>query len=86
MTLSNVLLAVGYVAAVPTTLMLLRIAWRRQTVLFATLLGGTAAIALGWALKGQAFPAYLNAGFGLGFCATWVVVGRIRTARDTRPD
>ncbi|MEE8602208.1 hypothetical protein [Euzebya tangerina] len=82
MTPANALLAAGYAAAVPTTATLLRIAWRRNLPLFLTLEAGTAAIVAGWAMKGESLPAYMNAGFGLGFLATWVSVGRIKEKRE----
>ena len=78
----DLILTAGYVAAVPTTAMLLRIAWRRNVPLFATLMGGTTAIVVGWAMKGEEMPAYMNAGFGVGFAATWVAVGRVRARRE----
>jgi hypothetical protein len=80
--MSAALLIVGYTLAVPTTLALFRIAWRRWVWAFVTLEVGTCCIALGWALRGQRLAAWLNAGFALGFAATWVVVGRIRLARN----
>lgn len=86
MSTPDLLLAGGYAAAVPTTAMVLRIAWRRQRGLFALLELGTAAIVLGWALKGERFAAWLNAGFGLGFAATWVAVGHVRADREGRRD
>jgi hypothetical protein len=79
--LSTALLVFGYTLSVPTTLALLRIAWRRWVWAFVALEVGTCGVALGWALRGQRFPAWLNAGFALGFMVTWVVVGRIRHAR-----
>lgn len=82
MTAPNLILAAGYAAAIPTTAGLLRIAWRRNLPLFLILEAGTAAIVTGWAMKGQTFPAYLNAGFGLGFLATWVTVGRVKQKRQ----
>lgn len=79
---STALLVVGYVMAVPTTAMLLRIAWRRNVALFVALEVGTAAIVAGWAMRGQTFSAWLNAGFAFGFAATWVAVGRVRARRE----
>lgn len=77
------LLVLGYVAAVPTTAIVLRIAWRRHLPLFLLLEAGTTLIVAGWALKGEAVSAWLNAGFGVGFLCTWIVVGRIRARRET---
>ena len=82
MTGPDVLLAAGYTAAIPTTLGVLRIAWRRNLPLFLLLEAGTAAIVAGWALKGEPQPAWTNAGFGVGFLATWVAVGRVRARRE----
>ena len=79
---STALLAAGYTAAVPTTATLLRIAWRRNLPAFVVLELGTAAIVAGWALRGERLPAWLNAGFGVGFAATWVAVGRVRARRE----
>ncbi|MGH8904988.1 MAG: hypothetical protein ACRD0K_00325 [Egibacteraceae bacterium] len=79
--MSTALLAVGYVLSVPAALMLLRIAWRRWLWAFVALEVGACCVALGWALRGQRLAAWLNAGFALGFAATWVVVGRIRLTR-----
>ncbi len=79
---STALLAAGYVAAGPTTAGLLKIAWRRNVPLFIVLEAGTAAIVTGWALRGESFPAWLNAGFGVGFACTWVAVGRVRARRE----
>ena len=79
---STALLTAGYVAAVPTTAGLLRIAWRRHVPLFLLLESGVAAIVTGWAMKGQRMPAWMNAGFGLGFLATWIAVGRVRRRRE----
>ena len=79
---STALLTAGYVAAVPTTAGLLRIAWRRNLPLFLLLEAGVAAIVAGWAMKGERLPAWMNAGFGLGFLATWIAVGRVRRRRE----
>lgn len=84
MDISTVLLGAGYAAAVPTTAGLLRIAWRRNLPLFVLLEAGTAAIVAGWALRDERFAAYLNAGFGVGFLATWVAVGRVRARREAQ--
>lgn len=82
---STALLVGGYAAAIPTTAMVLRIAWRRNVPLFLLLEAGTAAIVAGWALRGEPMPAWTNAGFGVGFAATWVAVGRVRARRGV-PD
>lgn len=82
MTGPDLLLAAGYAAAIPTTAGVLRIAWRRNLPLFLVLEGGVAAIVTGWALKGEPIPAWTNAGFGAGFLATWVAVGRVRARRE----
>lgn len=82
MTGPDALLFAGYAVAVPTTAGLLRIAWRRNLPLFLVLEAGTAAIVAGWALKGEPMPAWTNGGFGVGFLATWVAVGRVRARRE----
>ncbi|CAN5465978.1 hypothetical protein BH23ACT9_BH23ACT9_34040 [soil metagenome] len=82
MTGPDLLLVSGYALAVPTTASLLRIAWRRNVPLFLVLEAGTAAIVAGWALKGEPMPAWTNAGFGVGFLATWVTVGGVRRRRE----
>lgn len=79
---STALLVAGYGAAIPTTLGVLRIAWRRNVPLFLVLEAGTAAIVAGWAMRGEPMPAWTNAGFGVGFLATWVAVGRVRRRRE----
>jgi hypothetical protein len=84
MTGPDLLLAAGYTAAVPTTAVVLRIAWRRNLPLFLVLEGGVVAIVTGWALKGEPMPAWTNAGFGVGFLATWVAVGRVRRRREAQ--
>lgn len=83
MTGPDALLYAGYAAAVPTTAGLLRIAWRRNVPVFVLLEAGTAAIVAGWALRGEPVPAWTNAGFGVGFLATWVTVGRVRARRES---
>ncbi|MDP9405301.1 MAG: hypothetical protein M3O86_01690, partial [Actinomycetota bacterium] len=75
-------LGAGYLLSVPTTAVLLRICWRRNRSAFAALELGTGMVALGWALRGERLPAWLNAGFGVGFACTWVAVGRVRRARE----
>ena len=79
--MTTAFLAAGYVLAIPPTLFLLRIAWRRWVWAFAVLQFGTLCVALGWALRGERFAAWLNLGFALGFAVTWVVVGRVRHTR-----
>ncbi|MGH8931584.1 MAG: hypothetical protein ACRDZO_13400 [Egibacteraceae bacterium] len=82
--MSTPLLVVGYTLAVPMVPIVLRIAWRRWVWAFVMLEIGTCCVALGWALRGQRFTAWLNAGFALGFATTWIVVGRVRHARNTQ--
>lgn len=79
---STPLLVVGYAVATPLTLRVLRIAWRREGAQMLALEAGTAAVVAGWALRGEALPAWMNAGFGVGFAATWVAVGRVRRRRE----
>jgi hypothetical protein len=80
-----VLLVAGYVLAVPPTLLFLRVAWRRWTAWFAALLLGCALIVAGWTLEGERIAAWSNAGWAFGFAVAWVVIGRIRLARERGP-
>lgn len=79
---ADIVLAAGYVTALPLTLQVTRIAWRRNLPLLLVLEAGTAAIVTGWALKGNRLAAYSNVGWGVGFVATWVAVGRARARRE----
>lgn len=79
---SDVLLVAGYVTAIPLTLQVTRIAWNRDLAKFIALEAGTAAIVAGWALRDNQIGAYSNVGWGVGFVATWVAVGRIRARRE----
>ncbi|MGH8903990.1 MAG: hypothetical protein ACRDYA_20510 [Egibacteraceae bacterium] len=67
--MSTALLVVGYALAVPGTLAVLRIAWRRWLWAFVGLEVGMACVVAGWALRGQRFGAWPNAGFAVGFAS-----------------
>ncbi|MBA2530038.1 MAG: hypothetical protein H0V19_08800 [Euzebyales bacterium] len=80
--MSTALLVTGYLLSAPTTVLLLRICRRRWRWAFAALEAGTGLVALGWALRGERLPAWMNAGFGFGFACTWVAVGRMRRSES----
>lgn len=84
MRLENVLLAVGYAVGTPASLSILRIAWRRWLWALGLLELSVACVVAGFALRGQRFPAWMNAGWGVGFLVTYVQVGRVRRRREAR--
>ncbi len=81
MSLSKVLLGLGYLLSVPPTLLFLRVAWRRWTGWFVALEAGCALLAAGWALEGERFPAWFNGGAGVGFAIAYRVIGKVRARR-----
>jgi len=76
------LLVIGYAVAIPGTLSILRIAWRRWRWALGLLEAGVACIVAGFALRGQRFPAWINVGWGVGFLVAYVQVGRVRRRRE----
>ncbi len=77
----DALLGGGYAVGIPLTLVLLRICWRRWTAAFVALEAAAAAISAGWFLKDNRAAAWSNLGWGVGFLATWIAVGRRRRER-----
>lgn len=80
------LLVLGYAAAVPVTVFVpgfLRLWRRREPALLALAEGGAAAVVAGWALRGAAAPAVVNAGWLVGFGAAYAREGARRQAART---
>ncbi len=82
LTPDTVLLGIGYAVGTCGALSILRIAWRRWLWALGVLELGVACIVAGFALRGQRFPAWMNAGWGVGFLVTYAQVGRIRRRRE----
>lgn len=78
---STVLLLAGYAAAVPFTLFVpgfLRLWRRREAWTFLTAQTGAALVVAGWALRGSAPAALVNAGWLAGLAVAYAVEGRTR--------
>lgn len=76
------LIGIGYAIAVPGTLSILRIAWRRWLWALGLLQLAVACLVTGFALRGQRIVAWTNVGWGVGFLVTYVQVGRIKRRRE----
>ena len=74
-------LVAGYALAVPVTVFtpgFLRLWRRREPALLVAAQGGAALVVTGWALRGEAVPALVNAAWFVGLGAAYVAEGRIR--------
>ena len=81
MSSSTAALVAGYALAVPVTLFtpgFLRLWRRREPLLYASAQGGAALIVGGWAAKGNAPSAVVNAVWLVGFGVAYAVEGRKR--------
>ena len=84
MTASTLSLGAGYLLAVPFTLFVpgfLRMWRRRERWTYACAQGGAALIVLGWALRGDAPAALVNAGWLVGFGAAYRRAGLASAGR-----
>jgi hypothetical protein len=78
---STLVLVAGYLLAVPFTLFVpgfLRMWRRREQWTWACAQGGAALIVLGWALRGDAPTALVNAAWLIGFGTAYWRAGRAR--------
>ena len=74
----NALLVAGYAVAVWALAKAVPMYRRRQTKRFLAAEAGTAAVAVGWALRGRTWRAAPNAAMVLVFAAVWWIGGRRR--------
>ncbi len=70
------LLAVGYAGALAVLVRLKPVLVERRVRWFAALQVATAAIAVGWLLKGRTLPALVNGAALVGFGIAWLITGR----------
>lgn len=79
--LATPVLVAGYVLAVPVTVWtpgFLRVWRRREPLLTAACLAGSALVTTGWVLKESTGPAVFNGAWTLGFAAAFLAEGRKR--------
>jgi len=87
LTTSNVVLATGYVLAVPFALYppgFLRLWRRREPAVFVVEELGAVLIAVGFAMKGQAAGTVVNGGWAAGLAVAYALEGRKRARALTR--
>jgi len=75
----NAALVVGYGVAVWALARAVPMFRQRRAGRFLAAEAGTAAVAVGWALRRDVVPAALNGGFVVAFAAAWWIGGRRRT-------
>jgi len=75
----NALLVVGYAVAVWALARAVPMYRQRRQRRFLAAEAGTAAVAVGWALRGKSLPSALNAGMVVVFAAGWWIGGRRKT-------
>ncbi len=75
----GVLLVAGYAVAVWALARAVPMYRQRRQRRFLAAEAGTAAVAVGWALRGQAFRSAANAGLVAVFAAGWWIGGRRKT-------
>ncbi len=74
----NALLLAGYAVAIWALARAVPMYRQRRQRRFLAAEAGTAAVAVGWALRGQAFRSAANAGLVAVFAAGWWIGGRKR--------
>ena len=76
---------VGYPVAILVIARLKAVFRERRTSWFLAEEGATAAIVAGWAIAGRTPAVVVNALWGVGLAAAWLVTGRRRVSRRRRP-